>query len=86
MKLPAEIKLFDDEHARMICEFVVEQQSEVDVFVVHCEQGMSRSPAVAAGVAKMLGESTHGFFSEYQPNRFVYDVLVEAWEDLQGVG
>lgn len=84
VKLPAEIVLFDDEQARMICEFITALRSEVDVVVVHCEQGMSRSPAVAAGVATILGESTDVFFSDYQPNRFVYDVLVEFWQDRQG--
>lgn len=82
-KLPAKIVLFDDEQARIICDFVAAQRSEVDVFVIHCEQGMSRSPAVAAGVATMLGESTDLFFSDYQPNRFVYDILVEVWQNLQ---
>jgi hypothetical protein len=46
---------------------------------VHCELGMSRSPAVAAAICLGLGEDSTRFFEEYQPNQFVYRlVLAEA--------
>src|ERR1017187_10576663 len=45
MALPPEIKLMTREQAAKIHKFVEKHKSGVGTIVVHCEQGMSRSPA-----------------------------------------
>ena len=49
-RLPATIKLMTP--AR---DFVAPHQKSISTVAVHCEQGMSRSPAVAAAIAKKAG-------------------------------
>lgn len=76
--LPADIVLMNEDHAKLIWEFVKQWQETVETIVVHCEQGMSRSPAVAAAICKALDGDGSQFFQEYMPNRYIYDLLVAA--------
>jgi hypothetical protein len=39
---------------------------------------MSRSPAVAAAICKGLGGDDRRFFREYQPNEFVYRLVLDS--------
>ena len=61
--------------AKRIWRFVGEHHDEIGTLVVHCEQGGSRSPAVAAAIAKSLGDDDSRFFQEYVPNLYVYQML-----------
>jgi predicted protein tyrosine phosphatase len=61
--------------AEAVCRFVDEHDPYVGAVVVHCEQGMSRSPAVAAALALAYGGDFRRFFRNYQPNRWVYSLL-----------
>lgn len=76
-EIPSHIQLMTSDHAREIWSFVQRYQDHVDAIVCHCEQGMSRSPAVAAGLAQMLGENNERFFLEYQPNQFVCRLMMK---------
>lgn len=64
--------------ALAIWRFLHEHQGKYEAILVQCEQGMSRSPAVAAAVARCLGLDAAPFWCEYQPNRFVYELVCEA--------
>lgn len=68
--------LMTESHAKAIWAFVRSYCKTVGTIVVHCEQGMSRSPAVAAAICKVLGGNEKLFFREYVPNRHVYDLLI----------
>jgi predicted protein tyrosine phosphatase len=57
-----EIVLMTTDHAAAIWAFVDRYRDTVGTIVVHCEQGMSRSPAVAAAISKVLGGSEKPFF------------------------
>ena len=74
--LPPEVVLMNEDHARAIWQFVRKWRETVETIVVHCEQGMSRSPAVAAAICRALGGDDGWFFREYLPNQYVYDLLV----------
>jgi hypothetical protein len=50
----------------------------VDVFLVHCEVGLSRSPAVAAALRRIYYNHDGRWFGSIFPNRLVYRLLVEA--------
>jgi predicted protein tyrosine phosphatase len=45
---------------------------------VHCDAGVSRSPAVAAALARVLkGDDAEYFAGRYRPNTRVYRMLLE---------
>ena len=67
-----------EEDAEAIWQFVREHGEKYRQVVVHCEQGMSRSPAVAAGITEGFGLRSDRFWKHYQPNGFVYGLVVEA--------
>ncbi len=79
--LPPHIVLMTREHAEEIWQFVAQHQDQVGTIVVHCEQGMSRSPAVAAALAGRLEGDSDRFLIEYQPNEHVYDIMLSAAPD-----
>jgi len=79
-RMPPEVVFMDAGHARQIREFVDRWRNEVGAIVVHCEQGMSRSPAVAAAVSEYLGEDSGRFFRQFAPNEHVYQTLRSVLE------
>jgi predicted protein tyrosine phosphatase len=55
------------EDAKAIWRFVREHDGSYEAIVVHCEQGMSRSPSVAAALARELGVDEKKFWDDYMP-------------------
>lgn len=84
MELPAEIVIPTEEHARQIWQFVDEHKNSVGAFVVHCHQGMSRSPAVAAAIAVYLGLSDRRFWEEHSPNQYLNDLMMKTMQACGG--
>ncbi len=82
--LPSEIVVMTKDHTEEIWQFVHKWCNKVETIVVHCEQGMSRSPAVAAAICKVFGDDDRRFFREYMPNRYIYDLLVTVAEEAAG--
>ena len=78
LALPREIVPMTPDHADQIWKFVREHESQVGTIVVHCEQGMSRSPAVAAALCKAMGGDDARFWHQYQPNPQVYRLVMAA--------
>lgn len=72
----ATLVLFDGRLAREIADFVREHREHIARFVVHCDAGLSRSPAVAAAITKWLGEDDSPWFARYRPNMLVYRTLL----------
>lgn len=64
--------------ARRVWRFVDQYAAEVDALVVHCEQGASRSPAVAAAVIEVYGLVRPEWMQWAQPNRYVYQTMLNA--------
>jgi len=77
-KLLPDIKLMTPNHAKRIWRFILEHSDAIQIAVVHCEQGMSRSPAVAAALCRLLGGNDSRFFQNYAPNRFAYELVLRA--------
>lgn len=70
--------LFSREQAIQVWSFVQEHRSKVERIIVHCDAGKSRSPAVAAAVARVLnGDDAEFFGGRYRPNMRVYRILLE---------
>ena len=67
-----------DEDAGCIVDALIQYGAEVSQIIVHCDAGYSRSPAVAAALAKALGESDEEFFGhDYCINNHVYTTLLK---------
>src|SRR3954468_3595204 len=76
-------QLFDTDHARAIVEFVT-RWTDVDRIVVHCVGGVSRSPAVALGIAELLGQPTDELERQFPMwNTWVRQELVKAGRGLR---
>lgn len=77
--------LFDMTMARKVVDFVADtvaqQGGHLDLVLVHCDAGISRSPAVAAAIAKGIGQDDSDFFRRYLPNLLVYRSIVAAYEE-----
>jgi len=75
-----EKRAFKEEHARKILDFVQEMWDKIELLMIHCEEGNSRGPAVAAAISRIrLGEDRTYFLPHmFWPNRLVYRVLLET--------
>jgi predicted protein tyrosine phosphatase len=73
--------LMTEEQADAIFAFVMRYGPMIDDLIVHCSAGVSRSPAVAAGILAGLGQDDSAIWnsSEYQPNPYVYRQVCEAF-------
>ena len=71
------------EDAQKILSFVNKKLTEVELIVCHCEQGISRSAAIAAALSRILQNEDEFFFQHYWVNRWVYDLLLENSENLE---
>jgi predicted protein tyrosine phosphatase len=72
------VTLMAEDQARQVWEFVRRWEGDVGAVVVQCEQGMSRSPAVAAALCRAYGGDWERFFEEYLPNRHVYGMVLRG--------
>ncbi len=79
--LPEEIQLMQASDAMKIWDFVREYEEHIGTIVCHCEQGMSRSPAVALALAEVLGGDADAIRAESQPNQYVYALLRDTIAD-----
>ena len=71
--------MFSKEQAQSVIDFI-RNNKQAETLLVHCYGGESRSRAVAAFAAKMLGADNTKYFQTGHPNRVVYDTLMEVWE------
>lgn len=72
-------KQIDAEQANEIVRFVNEFWNEVDLFMIHCTAGISRSTAVAKAISDKYQSEWSGIFDQlYQPNPIVHNVVRKA--------
>ena len=76
--LPKSIRLMSRQDANQIWHFVQGHCDRAGTIVCHCEQGMSRSPAVALALAERMDGDTEAILAEGQPNQYVYQLMREA--------
>ena len=79
-RLERKIKYFTSAQADKICAFVQRHKADVGAFVVHCQQGKSRSPAVAAGISEALGMNARRFWRTHTPSEYIFKVLSDAFQ------
>lgn len=66
------------EQAQEIWSFVKKNLSGAELIVCQCEQGVSRSAAIAAALSHILQNDDEYFFKYYWLNRWVYDLLIAS--------
>ena len=71
--------LFAASHADQVWDFILGHRDAISRVVLHCDAGMSRSPGVAAALAKVLVGDDSVFFKRYRPNMRVYRTLLERY-------
>ena len=69
---------FTVSHAAELLDFVEEVWDRVEVLLIHCEAGMSRSPDVAAALSRIYYGDDGPWFEYDFPNRLVYRLLVDG--------
>ncbi len=76
--------LMSDEDAKTVVDFV--EQYKDKRILVHCDAGISRSSAVAAAILKHYTGNDDMIFDSrwYNPNRWVYRKVLEAFESEVG--
>jgi predicted protein tyrosine phosphatase len=77
-QLPKTIRLLTRRQALRLARFVWTHRNKVRSIVCHCEQGMSRSPAVALAISEVLGIETSADLKWTQPNQYVYELVRQA--------
>ena len=70
--------LFTRAHAQQIWAFFDQHRPNIARLLVHCDAGHSRSPAIAAAIARACGLEHDNYFRQYEPNRHVYDTLLDV--------
>lgn len=72
--------LFSEAQARTIWDFVVNRSRRAQRVVVHCDAGISRSPAVAAALTEAIHGDPSELFYRYSPNDRVYRILMRIYD------
>jgi protein-tyrosine phosphatase len=69
------------EDARMIIDFVLKWINKVNLVIVHCEAGVSRSAGVCAALMKIFNGSDFEIFNKprYIPNMSCYRAILESY-------
>ncbi len=77
------VGMFTERDAKNVWRLVAKlQERGADLILLHCDAGGSRSPGIAAAIAKILNGDDAEWFKRYTPNMFVYRTMLETWHDL----
>lgn len=74
-------KLFSESQAKQVVEFVDKYKDEVEMFILHCDAGVSRSGAVGTFIQRYLELDEMELFKMnpyIAPNHFVLNILLEV--------
>lgn len=66
------------EQAKQILEFVDDHINGIQLIVVHCEAGISRSSAIASALSEIYIGHDSGFFKTHIPNMLVYRTILNC--------
>ena len=77
-------ELFSPRMANQAWDFV-ETLPAPEILLIHCEAGVSRSAAIGAAIAKVLGQDFEMYFEKFYPNPLVYRIMLEEWNRRHNV-
>lgn len=73
-----EVRIPQKEDAIAIVDFF-EKNIDLDLFVVHCDMGACRSPAVGAAASKHYNGDDEIFFKRFTPNMLLFRLILEEF-------
>jgi len=79
--------IFSEEQAKQIIKFVYElEENGINILIVHCDAGVSRSAGVGAAIELILNGSDKAVFNnrKFIPNRFVYRTIINTLYKMEG--
>ena len=76
---------FSNSDAEKVVDFVYDNEKNVDLFIVHCGMGVSRSSGLAAAISKTLNGEDSLFFKYYTPNMLVYRKTLNEFQKRENV-
>lgn len=74
---------FNQDLARQIIDFVNSNCFTVDLIIVHCYAGLSRSVAVASALSKILNNKDDDIYAIGMPNMLVYTTILDSYYSEQ---
>ena len=74
-----DIILFNVKMAKHILDFVNMWKYSVDLIIVHCEAGISRSAGVASALSLILNGTDDYYFKHYLPNILCYRKILNVY-------
>jgi predicted protein tyrosine phosphatase len=81
LDVPAHLPVaMTDEDADTILDAIDRHRARLARVIVHCDAGVSRSPAVAIGIARYLGVDDAELCARHRPNPHVLDTMERATE------
>ncbi len=83
-----QLTCFSEKNASDIVDFVEQNKKAMELLIVACEAGISRSAGAAAALGKIyLGNDDFIFDSErYRPNMYIYQMILKIWQKRQSAG
>jgi len=75
------LRPFSEEDANKAWKFILQHSKDIDLIIVHCDAGISRSPGMGAAIAKVFNGSDDFFFKRFNPNMLVYRLMLSAYYD-----
>lgn len=73
------LKLFSEEDAIQIVNFVEKNKDKIDTLVLHCFAGYSRSVGAAAAISKYYFNDDQKYFDCGCPNRRIYRMILNQF-------
>jgi predicted protein tyrosine phosphatase len=71
--------LYSKEQAKQVVEFVKPLWDKIDLLVIHCHAGLSRSTGIGKALAEVYDPEKIDFYDKlYMPNKLVYNLTLEA--------
>lgn len=77
--------VFTNKQAKEIVCFVEKWKNKVDLILVNCVAGISRSAGIAGALSKILNKDDTYYFKKYLPNMLVYRKILEEYNNLTNI-
>ena len=73
-----DVKLFTEDDAKRILEFVKLYDKKSHLIAINCEMGISRSAGIAGALSLIYNKSDQYFFDNHVPNMRIYRYILNA--------
>lgn len=70
-------EIFTEAMSVLVWKFINRHLPNIDLIVVNCEAGISRSAGIAPAISKVLDGDDEYFFKHYLPNSLVYNKILK---------